>query len=179
MRAARTIFVHFTNPRADRPEAIVFQDDHAPPTPTEQWQAGDAVEIGPHAVEVAEGREGTFNVLIGLIMFGVALDIRVDDFKRVARDPRGPLIGLAAQFLLLPAMTFVLVLVLEPLPSIGLGMMMVASCPGGNFSNFLTHHAKANAALSVIAIDSTLSMPFSSQLRTPMAFIIPISCRRE
>ncbi len=43
-------------------------------------------------------------------MFGVALDIRVDDFKRVIRDPRGPLIGLAAQFLLLPAMTFLLVL---------------------------------------------------------------------
>lgn len=89
------------------------------------------------------------NVLIGLIMFGVALDIRVDDFKRVVRDPRGPLIGLGAQFFLLPAMTFVLVGVLEPLPSIGLGMLMVAACPGGNFSNFLAHHAKANAALSV------------------------------
>lgn len=89
------------------------------------------------------------NALIGLIMFGVALDIRIDDFKRVVRDPRGPLIGLAAQFVLLPAMTFVLVGVLEPLPSIGLGMMMVAACPGGNFSNFLAHHAKANAALSV------------------------------
>jgi BASS family bile acid:Na+ symporter len=89
------------------------------------------------------------NALIGLIMFGVALDIRIDDFKRVVRDPRGPLIGLAAQFVLLPAMTFVLVGILEPLPSIGLGMMMVAACPGGNFSNFLAHHAKANAALSV------------------------------
>ncbi|MGB5223063.1 MAG: bile acid:sodium symporter family protein [Polyangiales bacterium] len=89
------------------------------------------------------------NVLIGLIMFGVALDIRVEDFKRVVRDPRGPLIGLGAQFILLPAMTFVLVLVIDPLPSIALGMMMVAACPGGNFSNFLAHHAKANAALSV------------------------------
>ena len=73
------------------------------------------------------------NILIGLIMFGVALDIRVDDFRRVLRDPRGPLIGLAAQFLLLPAMTFVLVWVIDPLPSIALGMMMVAACPGGNF----------------------------------------------
>ena len=66
------------------------------------------------------------NVLIGLIMFGVALDIRVADFKRVVQDPRGPLIGLGAQFILLPAMTFVLVLIIDPLPSIGLGMMMVA-----------------------------------------------------
>ena len=71
------------------------------------------------------------NVLIGLIMFGVALDIRVDDFKRVVRDPRGPMIGLTAQFILLPAMTYVLVGIIDPLPSIGLGMMMVAACPGG------------------------------------------------
>lgn len=89
------------------------------------------------------------NILIGLIMFGVALDIRIDDFKRVIRDPRGPLIGLGAQFLLLPAMTFMLVLIIEPLPSIALGMLMVAACPGGNFSNFLAHYAKANSALSV------------------------------
>ena len=100
------------------------------------------------------------NILIGLIMFGVALDIRVDDFKRVLRDPRGPLIGLGAQFLLLPAMTFALVSIIKPLPSIGLGMLMVAACPGGNFSNFLTHHAKANAALSVsmTAISTALAI---------------------
>jgi BASS family bile acid:Na+ symporter len=100
------------------------------------------------------------NVLIGLIMFGVALDIRVDDFKRVVRDPRGPMIGLAAQFILLPAMTYVLVGIIDPLPSIGLGMMLVAACPGGNFSNFLAHHAKANAALSVsmTAISTALAV---------------------
>lgn len=100
------------------------------------------------------------NVLIGLIMFGVALDIRVDDFRRVVKDPRGPAIGLAAQFLLLPAMTYVLVSIIDPLPSIGLGMMMVAACPGGNFSNFLAHHAKANSALSVsmTAISTALAV---------------------
>lgn len=100
------------------------------------------------------------NVLIGLIMFGVALDIRVDDFKRIVRDPRGPLVGLGAQFLLLPAMTFLLVLVVRPVPSIALGMFMVAACPGGNFSNFLAHHAKANAALSVTmtAISTALAI---------------------
>jgi BASS family bile acid:Na+ symporter len=100
------------------------------------------------------------NALIGLIMFGVALDIRVDDFRRIIRDPRGPLIGLTAQFLLLPAMTFVLVWAIDPLPSIGLGMMMVAACPGGNFSNFLAHYAKANSALSVTmtAISTALAV---------------------
>lgn len=89
------------------------------------------------------------NILIGLIMFGVALDIRLDDFRRVARDPRGPIIGLGAQFLLLPAFTFLLTRIIDPAPSLALGMILVAACPGGNFSNFLAHHAKANAALSV------------------------------
>jgi len=89
------------------------------------------------------------NILIGLIMFGVALDIRLDDFRRVARDPRGPIIGLSAQFLLLPAFTFLLTRIIDPAPSLALGMILVAACPGGNFSNFLAHHAKANAALSV------------------------------
>jgi len=100
------------------------------------------------------------NVLIGLIMFGVALDIRVEDFRRVVRDPRGPLIGLGAQFLLLPAFTFALITVLEPAPSLALGMILVAACPGGNFSNFLAHHARANAALSVsmTAISTALAV---------------------
>lgn len=100
------------------------------------------------------------NVLIGLIMFGVALDIRVDDFKRLARDPRGPLIGLGAQFLLLPAFTFLLIQLIDPLPSIALGMLMVSACPGGNFSNFLAHHARANSALSVTmtAISTALAV---------------------
>ncbi len=100
------------------------------------------------------------NVLIGLIMFGVALDIRVDDFRRVVRDPRGPLIGLGAQFLLLPAFTFVLIQVIDPLPSIALGMLMVAACPGGNFSNFLSSYAGANAAMSVsmTAISTALAI---------------------
>ncbi|MDH3306223.1 MAG: bile acid:sodium symporter family protein [Acidimicrobiia bacterium] len=97
----------------------------------------------------SEGTLVLLNVLIGLIMFGVALDIRRDDFRRVVRDPRGPLIGLGAQFLLLPAFTFLLTRIIDPAPSIALGMILVAACPGGNFSNFLAHHARSNAALSV------------------------------
>jgi BASS family bile acid:Na+ symporter len=89
------------------------------------------------------------NVIIGFIMFGVALDIRVEDFRRILRDPRGPAIGLLAQFLLLPALTFLLVGVLDPAPSVALGMILVAACPGGNFSNFLTVYARGNGALSV------------------------------
>ncbi len=89
------------------------------------------------------------NAIIGLVMFGVALDLKVSDFKGVVRSPRPVLIGLAGQFLLLPAFTYLLVLAIRPAPSIALGMMLVAACPGGNISNFLAHHARGNAALSI------------------------------
>lgn len=89
------------------------------------------------------------NAIIGLIIFGVALDLRGRDFLLVVRKPKAPLIGLLAQFVLLPAFTYVLTLILRPAPSIALGMILVASCPGGNLSNFLTHLARGNTALSV------------------------------
>lgn len=89
------------------------------------------------------------NAIIGLIMFGVALELKPRDFKAVFVTPKPVLIGLAAQFVLLPAFTFLLVLAIRPAPSIALGMMLVAACPGGNVSNFLTHYARGNTALSV------------------------------
>jgi bile acid:Na+ symporter, BASS family len=89
------------------------------------------------------------NIAIAVIMFGVALDMHPDDFRRVLRSPRAPLIGLSCQFLLLPALAFALTLLLKPQPSIALGLILVASCPGGNFSNFLTHFGRGNVALSV------------------------------
>ncbi len=89
------------------------------------------------------------NAIIGLVMFGVALDLKGSDFRAVLTSPKPVLIGLAGQFVLLPAFTFLLVLAIRPAPSIALGMMLVAACPGGNISNFLTHYAKGNTALSI------------------------------
>jgi len=89
------------------------------------------------------------NGVIALIMFGVALDLGLEDFRRVTTSAKPVAAGLAAQYLLLPAFTFVLILILRPLPSIALGMLLVAACPGGNLSNFLTHLAKGNTALSI------------------------------
>jgi len=89
------------------------------------------------------------NVVIGLVMFGVALDLKGSAFKAVLISPKPVLIGLAGQFILLPAFTFLLVLAIKPAPSIALGMMLVAACPGGNISNFLTHYARGNTALSI------------------------------
>lgn len=89
------------------------------------------------------------NVILGLVMFGVAMDMKASDFRGVLSSPKAALIGLGAQFLLLPAFTFLLVLAIRPTPSIALGMILVAACPGGNVSNFLTHYARGNTALSV------------------------------
>ena len=89
------------------------------------------------------------NVAIGLMMFGVALEIKFEDFKRVFVAPKAPLIGLGAQFILLPAFTFLLTLIIKPPPSIALGMILVAACPGGNLSNIITYLARGNCAVSV------------------------------
>lgn len=89
------------------------------------------------------------NISLAVIMFGVALELTVDSFKRIARDPKATIIGVFSQFVLLPALTFLLVIFFEPHPSMALGMFMVAACPGGNVSNFFSLLAKGNVALSV------------------------------
>ncbi len=89
------------------------------------------------------------NAAIGLMMFGVALELKLDDFKRVFVAPKAPMIGLASQFILLPAFTFLWTLILRPAPSIALGMILVAACPGGNLSNIITYLARGNCAVSI------------------------------
>jgi len=89
------------------------------------------------------------NAAIGLMMLGVALDLKLEDFKRILASPKAPAIGLFSQFILLPAFTFGLTLLLRPHPSIALGMILVAACPGGNLSNLMTYLAKGNCAISI------------------------------
>jgi len=89
------------------------------------------------------------NAAIGLMMLGVSLELSFDDFKRVIASPKAPAIGLVAQFILLPAFTFILVMLLKPHPSIALGMMLVAACPGGNLSNIITYLSQGNCAVSI------------------------------
>jgi BASS family bile acid:Na+ symporter len=89
------------------------------------------------------------NAVLGLVMFGVALELKVEDFKLALRMPKALALGLIGHHILFPAMTYVLVWLLHPLPSIALGMILVSSCPAGNISNFLVHYARGNTALSV------------------------------
>jgi len=98
------------------------------------------------------------NVVLGLVMFGVSLELRPADFRAALAAPRALLIGLLGHHLVFPAVTYALVLALQPRPSIALGMILVSSCPAGNISNFLTHFARGNTALSVsISTLSTLA----------------------
>lgn len=89
------------------------------------------------------------NIALAIVMFGVALGITLNDFKRLLKQPKLLLVGVLAQFILLPLLTFIVIIIIKPQASIALGMMMVAACPGGNISNFMTHLAGGNTALSV------------------------------
>jgi len=89
------------------------------------------------------------NITLAIIMFGVALGITIDDFKHLFQNPKTLLAGVISQFILLPLVTFIFIKLVNPMPSIALGMMMVAACPGGNISNFMTQMAKGNSALSI------------------------------
>ena len=97
------------------------------------------------------------NFCLGFIMFGVALNLRISDFKRLAETPKSAATALVSQWVALPLVSLGLVMVLKPPPSIALGMLLVSACPGGNVSNFMSLTAKGNAALSVgITTVSTL-----------------------
>jgi len=100
------------------------------------------------------------NISLGCIMFGVALELTITDFKNLGKNPKSTLVGVASQFIALPLVTFILVWLMEPIPSLALGMFMVAACPGGNISNFFSLLAKGNTALSVsmTAIATLLAM---------------------
>ena len=89
------------------------------------------------------------NMILAIVMFSIALELRPSDFGRLAKAPKAVLTGLFSQFVVLPALTFCLVLLIQPMPSIALGLILVAACPGGNISNFITHRAGGNSALSV------------------------------
>lgn len=104
----------------------------------------DAIQL-----DFQSGNLLVLNGILALLMFAVALDLRPEDFRAVVRSPKGPLVGIATQLLLLPAATFALVQIIDPIPSVKLGMMLVAACPGGNVSNFLVWLAHGNTALSV------------------------------
>ena len=115
------------------------------------------------------------NICLAFIMFGVALDLRIDNFRELLKRPKAPIVGLTSQLLLLPVLTIGLIFLFRPAPSIALGMLLVSACPGGNVSNFAVHLSKANTALSVLMTSvSTLAAVVITPLYfTLLAPIVP------
>ncbi len=89
------------------------------------------------------------SLVLATMVFSVALELRVDDFRRVAQAPRLVLIGQIPQFVLLPGATWAATLLLDLPPNVEAAMILVACCPGGSLSNVVTHHGRGNTALSV------------------------------
>lgn len=117
----------------------------------------------------SEGGLLYMNITLAVIMFGVALGIKLENFKNLIVNPKSALLGIFSQFILLPALTFILVLILNPPASIAMGMILIAACPGGNISNFISSLSKSNVELSVsLTAFATLSATFL----TPLNFAI-------
>lgn len=91
------------------------------------------------------------NIILAFVMFGIALRMNFSEFKDLVKKPKSFVVGVVSQFILLPFVTFLLLLVIRPFISISVayGMILVAACPGGNISNFITTLAKGNIPLSV------------------------------
>jgi len=107
------------------------------------------VNIDDLRIAFSDGSLTTLKVVVGAILFGIALDTPLSAFAAAIRRPVVIGIGVVAQFLFLPALTFLLTLALHVQGSVALGMILVACCPPGNVSNILTHRARGDVALSV------------------------------
>ena len=100
------------------------------------------------------------SMVLATMVFSVALELRIEDFKRVAQTPKAVICGLIPQFLLLPVGTWLATLWLDLPPNIEAAMILVAACPGGSLSNVVTHIGRGNTALSVSisAVASTIAL---------------------
>lgn len=102
-------------------------------------------------IGLTQGNMHIVNVILAFIMFGVALNLKISSFKDAFKNPKSVLMGIFLQWIALPAVTFLVTIILNPFitPPVAIGMLLVASCPGGNISNFMTSLSKGNIELSV------------------------------
>jgi BASS family bile acid:Na+ symporter len=108
-----------------------------------------ATDIDQLQLELSDAFQLAVKVIVAVFLFGIALDTRVEDFRDVVRRPFVIGAGLVAQFVVMPALTVLLTLVLDVRGSVAIGMILVVCCPAGNFSNLLTYRARGDVALSI------------------------------
>ena len=107
--------------------------------------------------------------MLGIIMFGMGMTMTLADFKSVLHSPKAVAIGVAAQFIVMPCLAYMLCKLFNLPPEIAIGVILVGCCPGGTASNVITYMAKGNTALSVACTSvSTLLAP----LLTPAIFYL-------
>lgn len=98
--------------------------------------------------------------MLGIIMFGMGMTMSVDDFKGVLHNPKAVVIGVVAQFMVMPGLAYLLCQLFQLPPAIAIGVILVGCCPGGTASNVITYMAKGNTALSVACTSvSTILAP--------------------
>lgn len=121
------------------------------------------------SINLGAGEMVVVNIILAIVMFGVALGIKFQTFKDVFKNPKSVIVGILLQWIMLPAITCLLAIVLNPFitPMIAIGMLLVASCPGGNISNFMSSLSKGNVELSVSMTAITTAF---APLVTPLNF---------
>lgn len=89
------------------------------------------------------------NILLGIVMFGMGMTLKLSDFKVVFTKPKAVIVGILSQFVIMPVLAFVLAFAFQLPAELAVGVILVGSCPGGTSSNVMTYLAKGDVALSV------------------------------
>ena len=104
-------------------------------------------------------------IILALIMLGLGLGLKIDDFTRVLKYPKDFLVGFFSQLIILPIVAYLLIIIFKTSPEIAIGVMIIASAPGGVTSNILTKFANGDVALSItltaiVSLISIVTVPF-------------------
>ncbi|MBS2970998.1 bile acid:sodium symporter family protein [Metabacillus sp. KIGAM252] len=100
------------------------------------------------------------SILLGVVMFGMGMTLSIKDFQEVGRKPKSVLAGVAAHYVIMPGLAYLLVLIFKLPPELAVGVILVGCCPSGSASNVMTFLAKGDTALAVaVASVSTLLAP--------------------
>ena len=103
-------------------------------------------------------------IILALIMLGLGLGLKLDDFTRVFKAPKDFFVGFISQLIILPVVAYLLIVILRTPPEIAIGVMIIAAAPGGVTSNVMTKFADGDVALSisltaVISLISIITVP--------------------
>ena len=104
-------------------------------------------------------------IILALIMLGLGLGLKVEDFTRVLKTPKDFFVGFFSQLIILPIVAYLLIIILKTPPEIAIGVMIIAAAPGGVTSNILTKFANGDVALSItltaiVSLISIVTVPF-------------------